>query len=196
MACILYFESVVFLLLWLFEAWYSDSLLSLTLIPWFIWHPFLVYLISWYLFLSTPSTGNLFIFFLSFVINPVKVIICLPESKHRLPVGAEYSPEPHVFVSADKRKNPFSTQKNQADSSLLIVSGKITELSDILAEIGLKCSQCGLTYQIVDFGARFLLTKWAIFYSIEVLETNTYIGLLFAGLQNGNRGLQRCNSVF
>lgn len=45
------------------------------------------------------------------------------------------------------------------------------------------------------FHSRFLLTKWAIFYSIEGLETNTYNSLLFAGLLNRNRGLNRFISV-
>ncbi len=81
----------------------------------------------------------------------------------------------------------FTTTRHPV-SSLLVVSGKMAELSDILAEIGLKPGQSCLTCQIVDFADRFLLTKWAIFYSIEVLETNTYNSLLFAGLQNRNRG--------
>ena len=88
------------------------------------------------------------------------------------------------------------TTARYPDSSLLIVSGKMTELSDILAEIGLKSAQSCLTYQIVDFAARFLLTKWAIFYSIEVLETNTYKGLMVAALVNRNRGLNSLISVF
>ncbi len=82
------------------------------------------------------------------------------------------------------------------DYSLPIASGKMNKLSDILTEIGLKCSQSSLAYQIVGSGGRFLLTKWAIFYSIEVLETNTYKGLLFISLVLRNRGLNRFNSVF
>jgi len=82
------------------------------------------------------------------------------------------------------------------DFSLVAVSGKMNKLSDILTEIGLKCSQRSLEYQIVGSGARFLLTKWAIFYSIEVLETNTYKGLLFISLVLRNRGLNRFNSGF
>jgi hypothetical protein len=89
----------------------------------------------------------------------------------------------------------FSYVARYADSSLVVVSGKMTELSDILAEIGLKSNKSCLEYQIVGSGDRFLLTKWAIFYSIEVLETNTYNSLLFAGLLNRNRGLNRFISV-
>ena len=82
------------------------------------------------------------------------------------------------------------------DYSLVVVSGKMTPLSDILTETGLKCCQKYLAYQIVDSGGRFLLTNWAIFYSIEVLETNTYKGLLFISLVLRNRGLNRLKSGF
>lgn len=86
------------------------------------------------------------------------------------------------------RSRYFSTA-HFIDCLLGIVSGKMTELSDIRAEIGIKCRQSYLTYQIVAFEVRFLLTKWAIFYSIDVLETNIYIGLLFK-LCWKNRGLR------
>ncbi len=82
------------------------------------------------------------------------------------------------------------------DSSLMAASGKPTVLSDILTKIGLKSRERYLPYQIVASDGRFLLTKWAIFYSIEVLETNTYKGLLFISLVSRNRGLHRFNSVF
>ena len=48
------------------------------------------------------------IFPLTFVWYYVKIPICLPAGKHKPPVGAGYSGEPHVFVSADtRRKSSF-----------------------------------------------------------------------------------------
>jgi hypothetical protein len=43
----------------------------------------------------------LVIFLLSIVWKSVKIPVCLPAGKRKPPVGAGYSGEPHVFVSAD-----------------------------------------------------------------------------------------------
>ena len=40
------------------------------------------------------------------------MLLCLPEGKRQTPVGARFSGEPHVFVSADTRKNKFKFKEN------------------------------------------------------------------------------------
>ena len=69
------------------------------------------------------------------------------------------------------------------DYSLVVVSGKLNAMSDILIETGIKCRKRYLPYQIVGSGGRFLLTKQAFFYSIDVLESTIYNRLLFLSLK-------------